>query len=88
VDTSSGRIGLGIGIGSVDEFNRRAVIALRGVSHSSEFLTNICARINLRQSLSPDQQQGFINAVYRLSKKITDKLVQDYASSHAKGYES
>lgn len=83
-------IGLGISIATVSEFNRRALIALKGVSYAMEtaapdIVASIRIRVNAGQELSPKQQQALYNIVHRYRRQITDKMVLDYAETRARG---
>lgn len=87
---NAGRVGLGTGITELEEFNRRALIALQGVSfgHSgrAEDIVAACrARWLHTQPLSEKQQQALYNIVHRYRGQITDRLVTEYAATHAKG---
>jgi hypothetical protein len=83
-------IRLGTGIPNDTEFNRRALIALRGVEFpegsGAEAIANSCrSRIAAGYQLSPDQQQALFNIAHSWKKHYTDQLVKDYAAPRAKG---
>lgn len=82
-------IGLGTGINSVEEFNRRAQIALKDVNfghfNSSESVFQGFQIQLARGAVSPKMQQAIFNIVHRVRKQISDKLVTDYAAVRAKG---
>lgn len=79
-------IGLGASIQDVAEFNRRALIALRAVKHTSSFITNMIRRLDAGVPLTWREQQALYNTVHGYRRQITDKLLTDYASARAKGY--
>lgn len=79
-------IGLGSSINDVAEFNRRALIALRGVKHTSSFIASMIGRLGAGVPLTEREQQALYNTVHGYRRQITDKLLTDYASARAKGY--
>lgn len=84
-------IGLGTGISSVVEFNRRAFVALLGVAFSGqiahkEFIVLSRLKYESHCTLSPEQQQRLYQIVRSYRHQITDQLVIDYATDHTKGY--
>lgn len=83
-------IGLGTAIANSLEFNRRALIALKGVSFGygsrAPDIVDSCQRIiDGNRDLSPRQQQALYNIVHRFRGQIHDKLVTEYAATRAKG---
>lgn len=83
------RIGLGTSISELEEFNRRAVIALKGVDFGSFNQTRSVFQTFERQIgigiVSDKMQQAIYNIVHRYRRQITDQLVLAYAADRAKG---
>ncbi len=71
----------------IEEFNRRAAIALKGVSHNSTFITSIVSQIQSRRTLTPKQQQALYNVVHAYRSQITDYQIRGIASLAAKGHD-
>jgi hypothetical protein len=85
-------IGLGTRIEAVAEFNRRALIALNGVtfaqhSRTADIVTACRLRLNGGEPLTEKQQQALVNIVHRYRRQITDQLVKDYAAEKASGHD-
>lgn len=85
-------IGLGTRIDDVAEFNRRALIALNGVtfaqhSRTSDIVTTCRLTLDAGRPLSAKQQQALVNIVHRYRRQITDQLVKDYAAEKATGHD-
>lgn len=84
-------IGLGSGISNVEEFNRRADIALRGVTFgyvsSADRVVQEFKRQLAAGAVSEKMQQAIYNIVHRYRRQITDRLVTDYAAPRARGSE-
>lgn len=84
-------IGHGTEITDVAEFNRRAEISLREISFPLQSqgpgVVAEFRRQSLAGSVSPKMQQAIYNIVHRFRRQISDKLVVDYASERARGYE-
>lgn len=83
-------IGLGTSIAGCDEFNRRAVAALRGVtfvpqSWSKRFSADMVELIGSGGSLTGKQQQAMYNLVHSYRRQITDAMLTEYAARFAKG---
>lgn len=71
----------------IDEFNRRAAIALTGVSHTSAFITSIVSQIQARRMLSTKQQRALYNVIHSYRGQITDYQIREIASLAAKGHD-
>lgn len=71
------------------EFNRRAAIALRGVTFAPHGNTLGVVDSYRRQleagAVSEKMQQAIYNIVHRYRRQITDRAVLDYAAARAKG---
>lgn len=86
-------IGLGTGITSKAEFNKRAAKALKACKLTSPFITSMVTLIEAGESrpggwpLSEKQQQGLYNAVHGQRRNITDKPLLDYAADRARGHD-
>lgn len=84
-----GRIGLGTGITELEEFNRRAQIALRAVDfgsfNQSRSVVQTFEQQLGRGVVSDKMQQAIYNIVHRYRRQITDQLVLAYAAERAKG---
>lgn len=83
-------IGLGMRIESIAEFNRRAAIALNGVTFKADsqqlrFVKTAIAAINTGFELDTKQQQALYNLVHRYRRHITDRMVTEFAAMRAKG---
>lgn len=86
-------IGLGTEIRDVAEFNRRAAVALRGVSFAPDswqlnFAKAAIASITAGRELDPRQQQHLYNLVHRYRRHIHDRLVTEFAATRAKGHDA
>lgn len=89
----SAQIGLGTAIDTSADFNRRAAVALKGVtfrpaSWAKRFARDMTERIEKHWPLSEKQQQWLYNLVHQHRAQISDKLVLDYAASRAQGADS
>lgn len=79
------------GIKSVEEFNRRAITALRGVTMlpgtwDKRFAQDMTVKVDHGNGwLSEKQQQALYNVVHRYRRQITDVDVTEYALMHARG---
>lgn len=86
---NAGRIGLGTSITELEEFNRRAVLALKAVDFGSFNQTRSVVTTFERQLatgvVSDKMQQAIFNIAHRYRRQITDRLVLDYAADRAKG---
>lgn len=74
-------------LSDLDEFNRRAAIALKGVNFGespSRFAVDMIRIIHSGRPLTKDQQQGVYNTVHRYHRQITDRLATEYAALRAK----
>lgn len=71
----------------LEEFNRRAAIALRGVSHSGTFIPSIVQQIDAGRTLSPKQQQALYNVIHSYRGQITDYQIRAIAELAAKGHD-
>lgn len=72
-----------------DDFNRRAAIALRGVtmppdSWSKRFAGDVAALISAGKKLTSHQQAALFKVVHQFRRQITDSLVLEYAAARAK----
>lgn len=85
-------IGLGASITDVAEFNRRASIALRGVTFAPHGNTlGVVAEFQRQYAagaVSEKMQQAAFNIVHRYRKQISDELVNTYAAARAKGHDA
>lgn len=77
---------------TVEEFNRRALIALKGVSfgfgsHAESIVAAAEQQVSLGR-VSPRMQQALYNICNRFHRQITDRQVTDMAALRAKGYQS
>jgi hypothetical protein len=81
-------IGLGMGI-TVDEFNRRALIALRGIEFGSfNSAQRVMAEFQRQMAagaVSDKMQQAVFNILHRFRRQVTDQAVKDFAANRAKG---
>jgi hypothetical protein len=71
----------------LDEFNRRASIALKGVSHTSTFIPSIVRQIEAGRALTPKQQQALYNVIHAYRAQITDYQIKAIAEIAAKGHD-
>lgn len=81
-------IGLGSQIDDVAEFNRRAAIALRGVSVGQGHGERVVAEFQRQQAagaVSEKMQQEVYNIVHRFRRQVSDQMVTTYAALRAKG---
>lgn len=82
-------IGIGPAIPNVEEFNRRARIALNAATFSnytdSSRLGWMRTVMNAGFPFSKDEQQEIFNLVHKYRRQITDQAVKDYAADRAKG---
>lgn len=83
-------IGLGSQLHTAADFNRRAAIALRGVTFKGDswqinFAKAAIASIDAVRELDRDQQQKLYNLVHRYRRHITDHLVTEFAAARATG---
>lgn len=85
----SARVGLGTGIETVQEFNRRALMALRAVdleagSWPVKLLATIRFAVGKNMELPPEEQQKLYELVDRYKRQIWDRLVIQYAANQIK----
>ena len=71
----------------LEEFNRRAAVALRGVTHSSTFIPSIVQQIERGRALTPKQQQALYNVIHSYRAQITDYQIRAIAELAAKGHD-
>lgn len=81
---------IGPAIVNAAEFNRRALIALNGVSfgrgsRAAELVSSVRFRISQQQAITREQQQALYNICHRYRRQITDRSVQSYAAMRARG---
>lgn len=74
---------------NVEEFNRRAGIALRGVtfgygSQAKDIVATFTRQLEAG-TVSEKMQQAIYNIVHRYRRQISDASVLDYASARARG---
>lgn len=86
-------IGLGTGISTAAEFNRRAAIALRGVTFAPDsrqlaFARAVIASVAAGRALDAKQQQQLYNLAHRYRRHINDHLVTEFAALRAKGHDA
>lgn len=79
-------IGLGTTIEDVDEFVRRARIALNGVEYHKHcrITPELSSALRRGVELSADQLQELVEIVHRHRRQITDVLVRQYAAARSK----
>lgn len=71
----------------IDEFNRRAAIALKNVDHKSTFIPSIVGQIDRRIPLTLKQQQALYNVIHSYRHQITDYQIKAIAEIAAKGHD-
>lgn len=86
------RIGFATQIEDVSEFNRRALIALNGVSFDSNITASDIVRScrllhGNRKPLSEAQQRTLISIVHSYRSQISDRLVTEYAARKYRGHD-
>jgi hypothetical protein len=84
-------IGLGTSITDVAEFNRRAAIALRGVTFGQGNGERVVAEFQRQQAagqVSEKMQQAIFNIIHRFRRQISDQMVTTYAALRAEGADS
>lgn len=79
---------LGSGIQTVAEFNRRARIALHGVSTTSPFLSNMKGLLARGGTPTPAQQKALFSAIHSHRRQVTDAALLEYAAAKAKGHDA
>lgn len=84
-------IGVGPAIPDTAEFNRRALIALRGVDLGDNgfergLADSVSRRIYGQQPLTVKQQKALYALIYKHRGQVTDRALIDYASVRAGSY--
>lgn len=72
-------IGLGMRIENIEEFNRRALPALRGLQNTSGFVDAMIRKLHLHVTLTKPEQTALYNVIRDRQTEVTDTLVRDYA---------
>jgi hypothetical protein len=77
-------------IASVEEFNHRAVIAMRSIYSAEDsgfepdFMRSIECLVRSRCSLTERQQQTLYRIVHRRRRRLWDRLLTDFAAARVR----